>query len=221
MQKQIVKPFPTDVGCTQAVENRKDSGQREAEAEGERVILYQHTADVEHNDGDDDGIEHTDNRNGKMDNVFQTEVGHNKAEQRDEGYEALVLHLVMRELSKIAGDRGREADSRREAGADDDEREHELAGKPHVMRRNHAEQRRTVGHNAKNIRADCACVGESAVDERQEEGGDEACIGAQPGECLRVLDALRFDGLNRDGAKENSGQKVHRVIALLEAAEER
>ena len=177
--------------------------------------------DVEYDNSDDDGIKHTDNRNGKADNVFQTEVGNYKAEQRDEGHQSVIVHLVMRKLSKIAGDRGREADSRREAGADDDERKHELACKAHIMRRNHAEQRCAVGHDAEDIRANCARVGQSTVDEREEEGGNEACIGAELREYFRVLDALCFDGLNCNGAKENGSQEVHRVIAFLEAAEER
>ena len=131
------------------------------------------------------------------------------------------MHLVMRELSKIARDRGREADGRREAGADDDEREHELTCKTHIMRRNHAEQRCAIRYNAEDVRADCARVGQSAIDKREEESGNEACIGAELCECFRVLDALRFDGFNRNGAKKNGSQEVHRVIAFLEAAEER
>ena len=73
------------------------------------------TTDVENYQSDNNRIEHADNRNGELDDVFQTEVSYYQAESRDEEYQSLVLHTVIAKFGKITGDSGCQADAGGEA----------------------------------------------------------------------------------------------------------
>ena len=209
------------MSCAQTVENSENRRERKAQAEGQRVVFNNNATDVEYDNSDNNRIKHTDNRNGNMNDVFQTKVGNDEAKERDEGHEAFIFYLVVAQFSEIAGDGSREADGGGQAGADDDEREHKLACKPHVMRSNHAQKRRTIGNDAENVGADSACISKSAVYEGEKARGNQACIGTKAREHLRVFDTLLFNGFNCNRAEKNCGQKVHGVIAFLKAAEER
>lgn len=179
------------------------------------------TADVENYKSDDNRIEHADNRNGELDDVFQTEVCYYQTESRDEEYQTLVLHTVIAKLGEVTGDSGCQTDAGGEAGKEDNQSQDNLTAEAHVVGTDFAEQSCTVRDNTENVDAQCAGVSQCRVDDSEEEGCNQAGVGAELGQNLFIGNALSFDSLDGNGAEQNCCQKVHGVVTFLEAAEER
>ena len=120
---------------------------------------------IQNHDGDDDGVEHADNRNGELDNIIQTKIGNHEAEQADINAEALVEHPAAAELVEIAANRGGEADGGGDAGKENNQGQHYLSREAHVMHANHVQQLTAVGHDTKGSSAYSACIGQSTVNQ--------------------------------------------------------
>ena len=179
------------------------------------------TTDVENYQSDNNRIEHADNRNGELDDVFQTEVCYYQAESRDEEYQSLVLYTIIAKLGEITGDSSCQADAGGEAGKENNQGQDNLTAEAHVIGTDFAEQSCTIGDNTENIDAQCAGVSQCCIDDSKEEGCNQAGIRAELGQNLFIGNALSFYSLDGNGAEQDCCQKVHGIIAFLEAAEER
>ena len=179
------------------------------------------TADVENYQSDNNRIEHTNNRNGELDDVFQTEVCYYQAENGDEEYQSLVLHTVIAKLGEITGNSGCQTDAGGEAGKENNQSQYNLAAEAHVVGADFAEQSSAVRDNTENIDAQCAGVSQCCINDSEEEGCNQAGVGAELGQNLFIGDTLSLNSLDSNRAEQDCCQKVHGIVAFLEAAEER
>lgn len=179
------------------------------------------TTDVENYQSDNNRIEHADNRNREFNDVFQTEVCYYQAESRDEEYQSLVLYTIIAKLGEITGDSSCQTDAGGEAGEEDNQGQYNLTAEAHVVGTDFAEQSSAVRNNTENIDAQCAGVSQCCIDDSKEEGCNQAGVGAELGQDLFIGNALSFNSLDGNGAEQDCCQKVHGVVAFLEAAEER
>ena len=131
------------------------------------------------------------------------------------------MDTIIAELSEITGNSGCQTNTSGEAGKENNQCQHNLTAEAHVVGADFAEQGCTVRDDTKNVNAQSAGVSQCYIDDSEEEGGNQASVGAELSQHSFVGNALSFNSLDGDGAEQDCCQQVHRVIALLEAAEER
>ena len=170
LRQEVIQGHEADVGNAQTVENSENSCQCQADAEGQLIVMDNHTTDVEDYQSDDNRIQHTDNGNGELDDVFQTKVCYYQAESRDEEYQSLVLYTIIAKLGEITGDSSCQTDAGGEAGEEDNQSQYNLTAEAHVIGADFAEQSCTVRDNTENVDAQCAGVSQCCIDNSEEEG---------------------------------------------------
>ena len=175
---------------------------------------------VKDNDGNNNGVKHTDYGDGEFDNIAETKVGNHQTKKGNVQAQPLVGYLALTQFVEVAADRSGDTDRGGDAGAENNQRQDDLTGETHVVYANHIQQLATVGNDTESFGADSTCIGQGTVNQSKADGGNNTCVNYHACQQFVVLDTLVFNGFNYQRAKEQRAQKIHGVIAFLETLEE-